>query len=493
MLDDGIASDTSREQWALEVRVLDLYRHLDARLLDGDDGALELYRDKHAKFLRKGLGCLNAGFLGLDASRTWLCYWILHGLVLLERPFPAQPDRDSIITFLASCQDPEGGFGGGPYQLPHLAPTYAAVAALVTLGGPQALSVIDRPALMRFLLRMCIPPEQGGGMVMHDGGEVDVRGCYCALAACHMLNLDVQTLADCCGMVDFIRRCQSYEGGIGGEPGNEAHGGYTYCGLAALCLLDRCQALDIPSLGSWVAALQAPFEGGYAGRTNKLVDGCYSFWQGAVLPLLDRYAPSNARATDTRTEQRPDQDLSPETLAARALVHSLAVRLEAAEKLEAKAEAAYSSAVHAQNDAAVSNLQHAARTAQHASQRLREGLDRARSQVAAVAHGAAALVATGLPGAPAAGRDVAQGSVCAQSLQVWLLAACQELRGGMRDKPGKAPDYYHTCYCLAGLAVSQAWSGVVVGGPCNALPTVDLRCNVRADALADARAWFSGR
>lgn len=129
---------------------------------------------------------------------------------------------------------------------------------------------------------------------------------------------------------------QSYEGGIGGEPGNEAHGGYTYCGLAALCLLDRCQALDIPSLESWVAALQAPFEGGYAGRTNKLVDGCYSFWQGAVLPLLDRYAPSNARATETRTEQRPDQDLSPETLAARALVHSLAVRLEAAEKLEAE-------------------------------------------------------------------------------------------------------------------------------------------------------------
>lgn len=61
MLDDGIASDTSREQWALEVRVLDIYRHLDARLLDGDETALELLRDKHAKFLGRGLGCLNAG------------------------------------------------------------------------------------------------------------------------------------------------------------------------------------------------------------------------------------------------------------------------------------------------------------------------------------------------------------------------------------------------------------------------------------------------
>lgn len=65
------------------------------------------------------------GFLGLDASRTWLCYWILHGLALLERPLPVEPGRASIIAFLSSCQDPEGGFGGGPYQLPHLAPTYA--------------------------------------------------------------------------------------------------------------------------------------------------------------------------------------------------------------------------------------------------------------------------------------------------------------------------------------------------------------------------------
>lgn len=28
------------------------------------------------------------------------------------------------------------------------------------------------------------------------------------------------------------------------------------------------------------------FEGGFQGRTNKLVDGCYSFWQGGVFPLL---------------------------------------------------------------------------------------------------------------------------------------------------------------------------------------------------------------
>lgn len=28
------------------------------------------------------------------------------------------------------------------------------------------------------------------------------------------------------------------------------------------------------------------YEGGFQGRTNKLVDGCYSFWVGAIIPFL---------------------------------------------------------------------------------------------------------------------------------------------------------------------------------------------------------------
>lgn len=27
-------------------------------------------------------------------------------------------------------------------------------------------------------------------------------------------------------------------------------------------------------------------DGGFRGRTNKIVDGCYSFWQGAVIVFL---------------------------------------------------------------------------------------------------------------------------------------------------------------------------------------------------------------
>jgi protein farnesyltransferase subunit beta len=42
------------------------------------------------------------------------------------------------------CQSPTGGFAGGAGQSPHLAPTYAAVNALCTIGTQEALSLINR-------------------------------------------------------------------------------------------------------------------------------------------------------------------------------------------------------------------------------------------------------------------------------------------------------------------------------------------------------------
>ncbi len=49
---------------------------------------------------------------------------------------------------------------------------------------------------------------------------------------------------------------QTYEGGLGGEPGNEAHGGYTFCGLAALMLVGQASVLDLPSLLRWAVHRQ---------------------------------------------------------------------------------------------------------------------------------------------------------------------------------------------------------------------------------------------
>lgn len=45
-----------------------------------------------------------------------------------------------------------------------------------------------------------------------------------------------------------MNRCQSYEGGFGSNPGSEAHGGYTFCAVASLSILNRLGECDVTSL-----------------------------------------------------------------------------------------------------------------------------------------------------------------------------------------------------------------------------------------------------
>lgn len=47
------------------------------------------------------------------------------------------------------------------------------------------------------------------------------------------------------------------------------------------------RALDVQALLSWLVARQHAPEGGFAGRTNKLVDGCYSHWIGGCWSLIE--------------------------------------------------------------------------------------------------------------------------------------------------------------------------------------------------------------
>lgn len=77
-----------------------------------------------------------------DASRPWLLYWVLHSFALLKTD--VEPEiKARVVATLASCQNPNGGFGGGPGQLSHLAPTYAAVLALAYV-GEEGFTMIDR-------------------------------------------------------------------------------------------------------------------------------------------------------------------------------------------------------------------------------------------------------------------------------------------------------------------------------------------------------------
>ncbi|CAI5461577.1 unnamed protein product [Closterium sp. Yama58-4] len=348
----------------------------------GGEG-LRLLRERHVRFLLKGLDHLSSSYASLDASRPWLVFWIVHSLSLLQHPLDASLAARCADT-LRRCQHPEGGFGGGPGQLAHLATTYAAVAALLTVGGEEALSVVNRRSMLAFLRRMKC---QSGGFRLHQGGETDVRGCYTAMAVAHLLCIRTPDLTE--NVAAYVHSCQTYEGGIGGEPCAEAHGGYTFCGLAAVLLAgaDPWEHLDLPLLLDWLVFRQGSVEGGFQGRSNKLVDACYSLWQGGLFPLLALCSPSHTRPSgDASSAQQPS------------------------------------------NVSSVPHLEGA-------------GGDRQGVQ----AGGGEERAAAGDSG----------GAAGSTSLLFLHLLCLQVPEGGLRDKPGKSRDYYHTCYALSGLTAAQ--------------------------------------
>ncbi|XP_045124654.1 protein farnesyltransferase subunit beta-like isoform X4 [Portunus trituberculatus] len=382
--DGGVSSISSVEQAKVEKSVgamlncfLSLGKH------ESKQPVLE--RESHIAYLRRGLKHLPEGFVSLDASRPWLVYWAVHALEILDARL-TDAEASAVVDFLKHCQNPSGGFGGGPGQYSHLAPTYAAVNALVIIGTKDAYDAINRDTLQDFLWSL---RTEEASFRMHEGGEVDIRGVYCAVSVARLTNVSTEGLF--ANTPHWIMRCQSYEGGFSGTPGMEAHGGYTFCGLAALTLLHAHHLCDTPSLLRWAVNRQMRFEGGFQGRTNKLVDGCYSFWQGGLFPILH-----------TLLAQEDAQNLSAE--------HWMFSQ---------------------------------------------------------------------------------------EALQEYLLICCQHSRGGLIDKPGKGPDFYHTCYTLSGMSVAQHFTTTaihkkcIVGHPSNELVPVHALYNVGVEAAVMASQYFN--
>eukprot|EP00753_Platysulcus_tardus_P003216 PLAT12317.1.p2 GENE.PLAT12317.1~~PLAT12317.1.p2 ORF type:complete len:300 (+),score=145.37 PLAT12317.1:268-1167(+) len=163
----------------------------------------------------------------------------------------------------------------------HIAMTYTALASLLILGDD--LSRVDRPAILSALRGLQMPT--GSFRCVLAPSEDDVRFVYCAAAICFMLGdwsgMDVERATQ------FILSCQSYEGGLGMHPGQEAHGGCTYTGVAALVMMRQLHRLPMQDeLLRWCLSRQV---GGFQGRCNKPADTCYTWWIGGTLSLLDAY------------------------------------------------------------------------------------------------------------------------------------------------------------------------------------------------------------
>jgi protein farnesyltransferase subunit beta len=93
MLDDDLYTETSAEQLLLEEKVLQFLAPFAEEGISPEDDRLQLNREGHVVYLQGSMQELPPGFVALDASRTWICYWLVHSLALLEAPLP-----DSLTT-----------------------------------------------------------------------------------------------------------------------------------------------------------------------------------------------------------------------------------------------------------------------------------------------------------------------------------------------------------------------------------------------------------
>ncbi|WAR53048.1 hypothetical protein PtB15_2B477 [Puccinia triticina] len=318
---DDLQTATSKSQVSTEIDIsLNLESWLDKRDEENPLGyqpvdSVLLTRSSHISYLYPLFSKLSSGFTSLDASRGWIVYWIVGAFSVLDARLK-KVERLRAIQTVMSCQHPHGGFAGGPGQLAHLASTYACVAGLAILldGADQDVvdetcAQIDRKKMYEWMLSLKMPD---GSFAMHHDGEIDVRACFGALTVATLLNFLTPELVR--NVPEYLVSCQTYEGGLcstsrpndcvqseGVRPEfpsaaamGEAHGGYNSCALACDFLLEGLPSvsgrprLDYDACLRWAAHMQGlPIEGGgFRGRTNKLVDGCYSWWCAGAFPLL---------------------------------------------------------------------------------------------------------------------------------------------------------------------------------------------------------------
>jgi protein farnesyltransferase subunit beta len=263
--------------------------------------------------------------------------------------------------------------------------------------------------------------QPDGSFTVHREGEIDVRATYCVTCISIILGIATPELFE--GVGEAVARCQTFEGtNSDGATLGEAHGGYAYCALASHLSLSflpnpknpsispfrpsssseggngsekwnqdksACSInLDVDKALRWAISQQGiPIEGGgFRGRTNKLVDGCYGWFSGggmfSILGALVELQQGKwwSKHTEASEGVKGNSDKEEGT---------------SSEEWESVAS---DSLVNFEADGCL--------------------FDRV-------------------------------------ALQEYVLIIAQAPKGGLRDKPGKNSDAYHTCYNLSGLSLCQ--------------------------------------
>lgn len=285
---DNYYSQTTKLQKEVEDETETIYEQLDTQ-----GNSFDVLFDKaHNKYIEKYLSIpLPHFYTSLDCNHGWMLYWLTNSFAIINHS--SMKEKNDLVKKKIEGNIVNGGLdgvSGGLHQIGHAASTYLSVLSLILTEDFYTLDDI-RSNLYKWFILLKNPD---GSFRMHENGESDTRSVYCVLSVAYLLNILSEELSR--NTLEWLNRCQTFEGGFGGVPGTESHGGYSFCAMACYFILlnpkngsllsQLEQQIDLPLFIRWTVMRQYPIEGGLSGRTNKLVDVCYSFWIGALYPMI---------------------------------------------------------------------------------------------------------------------------------------------------------------------------------------------------------------
>ncbi|GAM17726.1 hypothetical protein SAMD00019534_009010, partial [Acytostelium subglobosum LB1] len=267
---------------------------------------IEFELEKHVKHFKMCLNALPSPYSRGMVNHMSLVYFVVSGLDLLGRLDTVSIPKQDIINWIythqvqpnvnapdemyINCGFRGANFLGQPFNcsdcnftplacdFSSLANTYTSLALLRILGDD--MSRVNRDAITRSIAAQQLP--DGSFVGTPQAGESDMRHLFAACVSSFLMSDWRGVNKD--AAVQYIHNSQTYEYGFAQVPGQEAHGGSTYCALASLALMGRLDELrNRDRLIQWLANKQLT---GFCGRTNKDADTCYSFWVGGSLSIL---------------------------------------------------------------------------------------------------------------------------------------------------------------------------------------------------------------
>lgn len=294
-----------------------------------------IVKEKHEKYVLETMETRDILYYLTDPLRIATAYWTSNSLRMLGSPH-FEANRAKILTFVKSCFNEDGGFGGTKGYPSTILCTFHAL---------QILFLYNTPFYSAKTINYIIGHQKEGAFCNDGYGEKDTRFDCCAILSLHLLckmrehvlaqdlheatrvckgvenkikldkrwvedpeagfffedscPLDRKLLAeriptafleeirfDTDGFLLHLHRCYNPDGGFGQEAGSESHAAQIFCVLSALRVIGLLASVDRDKIEEFLVFRQNN-TGGLCGRTNKKEDVCYSFWALSSLKMLN--------------------------------------------------------------------------------------------------------------------------------------------------------------------------------------------------------------